>query len=331
MGFFCNRSDSGSPAVSVLVPVYNVERYLPECLDSLKAQTLKNIEFICINDGSTDRSLEILEAYAKDDPRFRIIDKDNSGYGASMNRGLDEARGEYIGIVESDDFASPKMFATLYRFAKRHDCDLVKSNYFEYDGVSDTRLEPFIGLPYKKVFDPRNLLAAVRVLPIIWAAIYRRSMLVENGIRFNETPGASFQDTSFVFRCWAASRRAALLKDAFLHYRVNRDESSVKSDSKVFEVCGEYALSEAFLREDPERMKAFGSVLNAMKLDTYRWNYNRIAPSHHEEFSKVWAEEFARADQEGLLVPEDFAASDWVLAHELMADPVAFAQAHPQL
>ena len=75
-------------AVSVLTPVYNVERYLPECLDSLRAQTLRNIEFICINDGSTDGSLEILKRYAELDDRFVIIDKPNSGYGASMNRGF---------------------------------------------------------------------------------------------------------------------------------------------------------------------------------------------------------------------------------------------------
>ena len=117
-------------AVSVLTPVYNVERYLPECLDSLRAQTLRNIEFICINDGSTDGSLEILKRYAELDDRFVIIDKPNSGYGASMNRGLDAARGEYIGIVESDDVASPDMFKKLYRFASCHRCDLVKSNYF---------------------------------------------------------------------------------------------------------------------------------------------------------------------------------------------------------
>lgn len=328
---FRSRSPKGKPAVSVLTPVYNVEKYLPQCLDSLKAQTLKNIEFICINDGSTDGSLEILESYRRDDPRFKIIDKPNSGYGASMNCGLDMASGEYIGIVESDDFASPDMFEKLYKYASRHDLDLVKSNYFEYDGKQDTKLEPFAPFPYRRVFDPRDMLDVVKVLPIIWAALYRRDVLVKNDIRFNETPGASFQDTSFVFRSWVAARRAALLPDAYLHYRINREESSVKSSSKVFEVCGEYAVSEAFLAEDQARLSDFGKLLNVMKLDTYRWNYNRIAEEYHEPFAKRWAEEFRAADSAGLLDRDYFSPGDWALARELMSDPAAFAAEHPIL
>ena len=103
--------------VSVLVPVYNVKKYLRQCLDSLAAQTLDGIEFICIDDGSTDGCSEILDAYAEKDERFRVIHKENSGYGASMNVGLRAARGEYIGIVESDDFADAEMFAALYDVA----------------------------------------------------------------------------------------------------------------------------------------------------------------------------------------------------------------------
>ena len=116
--------------VSVITPIYNVERYLPECLDSLLSQTLEDIEFICVNDGSTDGSGEILRSYAARDPRIIVIEKENSGYGASMNVGLDAASGEYIGIVESDDFASPEMFETLYQLAVDHgQPDIVKSNY----------------------------------------------------------------------------------------------------------------------------------------------------------------------------------------------------------
>lgn len=318
-------------AVSVLTPVYNVERYLPECLDSLRAQTLRNIEFICINDGSTDGSLGILKRYAELDDRFVIIDKPNSGYGASMNRGLDAARGEYIGIVESDDVASPDMFKKLYRFASCHRCDLVKSNYFEYDGEHSSFVEAFAGFPYRRVFDPKQLLDVVKVLPIIWAAIYRRSMIVEAGIRFNETPGASFQDTSFVFRNWVASNRAALLKDAFLHYRVNRAESSVKSSAKVFEVCGEYEMSEAFLEQRPERVEAYGKLLNVMRLDTYRWNYNRISEDCRVAFCERWASEYEKQQKKGLMDPDYYSPSDWILVNDLMDDPSGFAAKHPEL
>ena len=331
MGLFNWGRPKGEIAVSVLTPVYNVAKYLPECLDSLKAQTLSNIEFICINDGSTDNSLEILKRYTAEDPRFVIIDKPNSGYGASMNCGLDRARGEYIGIVESDDVASPDMFKKLYNFAHRHDCDIVKSNYFEYDGEKDVFQDVFGPFRQKKVFDVRDDLDVVKMLPIIWAAIYRRQMLVDTNLRFNETPGASFQDTSFVFRAWVASHRVALLPDAFLHYRVSRAESSVKSDSKVFEVCSEYELSYKFLHEDPQRLADFGRLVNVIKLGTYRWNYNRIAEKHRLPFCERWSEELRRDDAEGILDASMFTPADWEVVRAIRDDPAAFVKAHPEM
>lgn len=330
MRAFWNRHADEHIAVSVLTPIYNVERYLPECLDSLKAQTLKNIEFICINDGSTDGSLDILKRYAENDPRFVIIDKPNSGYGASMNCGLDKARGEYIGIVESDDIASPDMFKSLYRYAHRRNLDIVKSNYYEHDDEGDT-LQRFLDwFPYRKVMNVRDYPHITYCIPAIWAAIYRRQMLVDAGIRFNETPGASFQDTSFVFRCWAASKRVALLPDGYLRYRVNRNESSVKSDKKVFEVCGEYELSEQFLRADPHRLEEFGRYLQVAKYGTYHWNYNRISAEYQLEFAKRWADEYRAARDEGLLLEALFDPNDWALICELMEDPEGFVEAHPE-
>lgn len=327
---FFGRKSPYPVDVSVLTPVYNVEKYLPQCLDSLKAQTLQHIEFIVINDGSTDGSLDVMREYAAGDPRFVIVNQENGGYGKAMNAGLARARGEYVGIVESDDFASPEMFKTLFAYAKRRDCDIVKSNYFTYDG-EDHYEEPFIGQPYRQPFDVRDHLDVVKVLPIIWAAIYRRSMLQDNGIQFNETPGASFQDTSFVQRAWFASHRVALLRRAYLHYRVNRDESSVKSDKKVFEVCGEYALSNKFLHDDPEKLASFGRVFQVMRLDTYRWNYNRIALACHAEFAEKWAEEVRAADAEDLNDEGYFSPRDWALIHELMDDPAAFAEKYTEL
>lgn len=126
-------------SVSVLVPVCNVERYLRQCLESLVAQTLNDIQIICLDDGSTDSSPDILEEFRRIDPRIEVVTKPNSGYGDSMNIGLGMARGEYIGIVESDDFAEPDMFEQLYAFAKRHDADAVKSNFFAHTEDRDPK------------------------------------------------------------------------------------------------------------------------------------------------------------------------------------------------
>ena len=125
------------PKLSILVPIYNVEKYLDECLSSLAKQTLKDIEIVCINDGSTDESLKIIQKYAKKYPNFAVINKRNSGYGDSMNRGLEKATGEYIGIVESDDFIELNAFKELYNLAKKTSADIVKANYFYHTDNSD--------------------------------------------------------------------------------------------------------------------------------------------------------------------------------------------------
>lgn len=166
---FSNKT-SDTPKVSIVVPVYNVEKYLRECLDSLLAQKLKDIEIIVVNDGSTDSSADIAAEYAARDSRVRLISKENEGYGKTMNRGFSEARGEYVGIVESDDFADPRMFKDMYKFAKKHDLDLVKANYYEHSDAGDVFQEPFAGFAYKTVFDPRVDQRALTVLPIIWSA-----------------------------------------------------------------------------------------------------------------------------------------------------------------
>ena len=101
--------------ISVIVPVYNAEKYLRQCLDSIVSQTLRDIEIICVNDGSTDASLSILEEYAAKDSRIVVISKPNAGYGHSMNMGLDKATGEYMGIVDADDYILPTMYETLYQ------------------------------------------------------------------------------------------------------------------------------------------------------------------------------------------------------------------------
>ena len=120
------------PSVSIVVPIYNVEKYLKQCLDSIISQTLKDIEIILVNDGSKDGSLKIIKDYAARDNRIKVVDKANTGYGNSMNIGLSKATGKFIGIVESDDYIEPDMFETLYNLAVRDKLDVARSEFFYY-------------------------------------------------------------------------------------------------------------------------------------------------------------------------------------------------------
>lgn len=235
--------------VSVLVPVYNVKTYLHECLDSLAAQTLDSIEFVCIDDGSTDGCSEILDAYAARDERFRVIHKENSGYGASMNVGLRAARGKYIGIVESDDFADAEMFEKLFEAAEKYQAEVVSSNFWAMKRGISTFSENWSGCAYEKVFSPIQEDSEIFLAGVnIWTGLYRKTFLQSHDIWFHETPGASYQDLSFAFMTMACAERYVLLKEAYLHYRMDNAASSMHSKTKVYCVMDEYDAMEKYLQ-----------------------------------------------------------------------------------
>lgn len=210
---------TGNPQVSVLVPICNVERYLRRCLDSIAAQTLRDIQVICIDDGSTDGSPAILVEYADADSRFEVITKSNTGYGNSMNVGLAHARGAYVGIVEPDDFAEPTMFERLVELAMRTGADVVKSNYYEHvtgrEPSADVLVDNLGGCELDRAFCPRGDQRVLRCPASIWSVLYRREFLAAADVRFLETPGASFQDTAFNLKVLMAAGSIALTQEGF--------------------------------------------------------------------------------------------------------------------
>ncbi len=319
------------PKVSVITPIYNVAKFLPQCLDSLVAQTLDDIEFICVNDGSTDNSLEILNEYAARDSRFVVIDKPNGGYGHTMNTGINAARGEYIGIVESDDWIYPEAFEKLYALAEKHGhCDIIKGNHNVFvENQTPSQVENFPQSLCDRVLSPLDEDGAqvINSIPAIWAAIYRREFLNNADIRFLETPGASFQDTGFVFKSWLACDSFVLTHDSYLNYRLDNAGSSVQSAAKVMFVVEEFASIELFLSAMPERYdKLIGRVL-AKKFDTYNWNYERIAPEFREEFLQHVAGEFTEPFEKGQVNAAYFKPGEYDLLCRIMQDPHAVFEA----
>lgn len=282
------------PEISVLIPIYNVESYLEECLDSLRAQTFRDFEAICINDGSTDGSRDIIQKYLDLDSRFKVIDKPNSGYGASMNQGLKRAKGTYLAILESDDKFELNALEFLYGTAIQYEAEVVKADFWLYWSKPEEKQEVFgivDGLPMNQLINPETEQEIFYRKPSIWSALYKRSFLEENEINFLETPGASYQDAGFNFKVWASASRVVLLKEPILYYRQDNEQSSVNSPSKVFCVCDEYAEMERYLKARPEKRKILESVKERMKFDSYLWNYDRLNDELKESFLKVAAEE----------------------------------------
>lgn len=290
------------PKVSILIPCYNVEKYIRQCMDSVINQTLKEIEIICINDGSKDNTLAILKEYADKDNRIVIIDKTNSGYGDSMNKGLDIATGEYIGIVESDDFVELDMFEKLYNTATEQNVEVVKSNFWGYLTKTNENTKTIV-IPVEdenQVLCPRKRQGIFWSMPCIWAAIYKRTFLQKNGIKFLPTPGASYQDTAFNFKVWAMAEKVYLISDAFLHYRQDNENSSVKSAGKVFCICDEYHEIEQYAK-DKKVYDELKYLIPRLKFAAYFWNFERLTFPLNWKFLKVFSQEFLSAFHEQLI------------------------------
>ncbi len=294
--------------VSVVVPVYNVEKYLTECLDSIINQTLEDIEIICVNDGSTDSSLEILNNYAQKDKRIIVINKANSGYGNTMNIGINASTGEYIGIIESDDFADKNMFEDLYKTAKENDADIVKSDWYHYWSKNkfsrkNNRISPAKAFKLTNSKQDKSLL---RIDPSVWSAIYKRDFLNKYNIRFLETPGASYQDLAFSFKVFALAERVILTDKAYLYYRQDNMNSSVKSKTKVYCVCDEYNEIDRFLDEYPQLKFEYKIQEEINRYNGYVSSVLRIDDSVKPEFVKVFSEHFREEYNTGLLGDEFF-------------------------
>ena len=279
INFFISASFYIFPKISIIVPIYNVNLYLKECLNSIKKQTFKNIEIICVNDGSTDNSLEIIMEYIYDN-RFIIIDKNNSGYGDSMNNGIEFATGEYIGIVESDDFADFNMFENLYKYTNKGEMDIIRSNYklFWDDGKKKIQEFYFIKQFYYKIINPIENPYFFLIPPSIWACIYKKDLLIKNNIKFLKTPGASYQDTSFFLKTLFKSKKVIYIEESFLNYRQTNLNSSINNNSieKAVFVHNEYSEFEKYIKSDINSFNKIEKIYNTKKIYSLFWNLERV-------------------------------------------------------
>lgn len=229
------------PDVSIILPIFNVERYLEQCLNSICNQTLSNIEIICVNDGSTDSSGEIIDAFASKDSRIVPIHKKNEGYGKGVNAGLDMATGQYVGIVEPDDFVDLSMFEKLLNRAENCNYpDIVKSAYWRIC-EADTPQESILPSNYfhcvansQTTFKLKDDAEFLFHHPSIWSAIYRSDFLTEHSIRMFEIPGAGWADNPWLIETLAQASSISYVDECLYYYReFNLGSSSIVKDPSI--------------------------------------------------------------------------------------------------
>lgn len=235
--------------ISVIMPSLNVASYIEECIESVLGQDLNDIEIICIDAGSTDGTKELLKKYAHIDNRIRIIESPVRSYGYQINVGIRESRGEYISIVETDDYIASNMLSYLYEQAKQYDADVSKADYERF----------YLDDKGKKIFTTNHLFSgsekkyydciiSKEEVPEsvyyddgnIWSSIYRRSFVVNNNILLNESPGAAFQDIGFMQQIHMFAKSMTFSAIPLYYYRTDRIDSSINNSNWLRNVYQEF-------------------------------------------------------------------------------------------
>lgn len=263
--------------LSIIVPVYNVEKYLPKCLESLIKQTLKDIEIICVNDGSMDNSLAILKEFASKDSRIRIIDNQHQGVAKTRNTGIEQSTGEYIGFVDSDDYIDIDFFEKLYNSATKSNSDIAiasilkHKNFFNIYNAKYTKEETAITIQDKiKLCEDKK-----HFFFYAWNKIYHSGFIKENNIKFSE--GQIYEDVMFAIKALYYSNKIISVYSTKYHYIEHensltkykdktggKEQDLVKAYSELQEFCNSKNI------EIPERLnyytkENFGFILNLYK------------------------------------------------------------------
>ncbi len=237
--------------ISVIIPVYNSSTYLRKCLDSVVNQTLKDIEIIVINDGSTDDSKNIIEEYLCKYKNIIFIDQENKGIGKTRNIGIKKATGEYITFVDSDDYIKENMLEEYYKYAKKHNFDLVIGSYIKKINNKEIIFE-------NNKFKTGNVKTTPQILYLIeygpWAKLYKREMLINNNIYFDEK--RKYEDMPFVSKALLKSKLIGQITEPYYYYIIHNNSETTTMDKRVFDILDilkeikDYYKREYYLRDE---------------------------------------------------------------------------------
>lgn len=321
---------NANPKVSVIMPSLNVGKYIRESLTSVCNQTLKEIEIICVDAGSTDGTLEIIKEFAASDKRIKVIHSDKKSYGYQMNVGIHEAQGDYIGIVETDDAVLGDMYERMFNVAYSNDVDVLKADYIRFEGDLNS---PYYSRSviscssnsnlYGRIINPAKDLRAIQ-FSIICGNLYSRSFLLENNISFNETLGASYQDIGFYIQTSVLARKVYFLKEAFYLYRRDNPNSSINNKSKVFAVCSEFDFIRQKLFSSMSIKRRFGKIFGKELFFAYWSTLVRIGEQYREEFIKRFSQDLKAAYLQGEIDSKNFSPRNWMRILRIMTMPIAF-------
>lgn len=271
--------------ISVVVPVYNTERYLRACLNSLHNQDFKDVEFICVDDGSTDKSLDILKEFAQRDERFVVISQNNGGPAKARNTALSKARGEYIGFVDSDDYLVSGAYGCIYNIAKKNNADIVVFGaYTEPDNAPDWIKETLS--PRDVVYDkfvPEVLFKEKGARPFLWLQLVKRDIIVKHNLHMDESLRLG-EDQLFQMAYFPYAKKIVFTSEKYYIYRWQRENSIMATykDDQAHKLLTHTALIEKAF----EQIKYYDNA-DALRKEVLVWSIFFIWGDLINQLSKV--------------------------------------------
>ena len=318
------QSDNCAPAeiedreikVSVIIPIYNACRYIRPTLDSVISQTLTDIEIICVDDGSTDTSLDMVKIYQKMDNRIRIITKTNGGPALARNNGLARARGEYLAFLDADDFYEIDMLEKMYTRAKVDDLDIVIGKYDIYNNKK-ARFQQTVESDFGSIYDGGVVVSKNEYPDCIlqsttgaaWNKLFKRSFIEAHGITF--LPDVTvFEDVYFTVAALAFAEKVAKIEDVVAHHRIYSAQSRTKFFAKNY-----HQVPEAFIRIKEFLMRGgmyqplSNGFLNLSASRCYH-SFNLLKSDAKEKFFNILHEEYCDKLGWSEHIAEDYQSSD---------------------
>lgn len=277
------KNTENQPKITIVVPVYNVEEYLEEALESITGQTYKNLEIICVDDGSTDGSLKILSRFAAQDNRITLLTQKNAGGGAARNAGIDAASGEYIAFLDSDDVFSEKLIERAYQAAEFEDADIVAYNYSkfyedgtkkEFKGFFPDMMGDFEGYVFNYKQCPDTIMSVINPTP--WNKLYKLSFIRENGLRFEEI--SSTNDITFAAVSVAAAQKITCIDNSLVRYRVGHVGTTTSTKTKNL---GNVVTAVQSALDQVKRFTYYDEIKNAalrFAIDNYVFAFKNYVP-----------------------------------------------------
>jgi len=298
------------PKVSVVIPVYNGVGFIKECVDSIASQTLKDIEIIIVDAGSTDGTVELIERYADEDKRIRLLHSEKKSMGYQYNKGISAANGEYIGFCEADDYIADTMLESLYKLASEHEeLDYVKSTFDMFIDKENRLFLPYdlLGVSHRNIYgeiiNPMDYPDIMRRDVNMWNGIYKTEFIKKNNIKLNETPKAAFQDTGFVLQTFLYAKNVMYVKADSYHYRRDNINSSVYDQQSLIFVVQEFCYYLDYIYINANVPGYADSIVLRRFGDLFGGYYNKLPEQSQftEEikttidlFRKRWAEVYGR-------------------------------------